>query len=442
MLLAAVTFVSGAARAADPVSELEVQHEAAVAALKSPPTTGLLITEVPPESAAAAAGMRGGDILTEFQGTRVTTLQGLTELVAEAVARRLEKAALSEKVTARVHREGRDLTLLVPRDVLGIRAVEVRAGVPGPRNPPPNPRGALALDWKAVLQTLRAEAADGPAAFRLFERTDLRIGGAPSGRAAASAVEEWTGWQLCTIKPEGEDVLTGTIERHQIVSVDAPADTQPAPATERSAFTFRLRLGDFKALPAFVLEETSARYPVPTDLENSQVVTSAARRGDILLAQIGTATGDQAPPSGAGERREVSAPLSAIPQAALPWVAAALPHTQGDALGLYLLSPRDLLPRPGYVLVTSGKQPLPPDPAFVDPPATAPASVAATAAAPTCWRVDLMLCGVVIESYWFSDQRRLLCVQTPGPQSIIARRIASARTAALPLERKPAKPNP
>ena len=100
------------------------------------------------------------------------------------------------------------------------------------------------------------------------------------------------------------------------------------------------------------------------------------------------------------------------------------------------------MPRPGYVLVTGGKQPLPADPAAMDAPATVPAPVPATAAAPTYWRVDLMLCGVVIESYWFSDQRRLLCVQTQGPQSIVARRVDNAKTAALPLERKPAKPNP
>jgi hypothetical protein len=436
LIVIAAAFLSGPARADDPAADLETQHQAAVAILNKPPISGVLITEVQPESAAAAAGMRGGDILTEYQGTRVTTLRGLTELVAEAVARRLEKAALSEHVTARVHRGERELTLLLPRDILGIRAVEVRAGVPGPRNPPPNPRGTLALDWKTVLQTLRAEGAEGPAAFRTFERTDLHPG------AVSSVVEDWTGWELCTLKPEGEDALAGSIERFQIVSADSPIATQPALATERATFTFRLRLGDYTSLPAFLLEETSAYYPAPTGLENSHVVASATRRGDTLQALIGTATGDNAPPPAAGERHEIPAPLNAIPQAALPWVAAALPQSRGDALGMYLLSTRDLLPRPGYVLVTCGKQPLLADPAALDAPSTGPASAPGTAAVPAAWRVDLMLCGVVIESYWFSDQRRLLCVQTPGPQSIIARRVDNAKTAALPLERKPAKQNP
>ena len=47
-----------------------------------------------------------------------------------------------------------------------------------------------------------------------------------------------------------------------------------------------------------------------------------------------------------------------------------------------------------------------------------------------------MHCGIVIESYWFTDQRRLLCVETLGPQSVIARRAENAKSAALPQEKK------
>jgi hypothetical protein len=59
-----------------------------------------------------------------------------------------------------------------------------------------------------------------------------------------------------------------------------------------------------------------------------------------------------------------------------------------------------------------------------------------------------MHCGIVIESYWFSDDRRLLCIQTQGVQSLISRRVESAKIAATPMERIPASrpsslsPNP
>jgi hypothetical protein len=46
--------------------------------------------------------------------------------------------------------------------------------------------------------------------------------------------------------------------------------------------------------------------------------------------------------------------------------------------------------------------------------------------------VDLMHCGVVVESYWFDDQRRLLGVQTHGPQSVMARRVENVNQATSP----------
>jgi hypothetical protein len=435
--LAVLAILAGGARADDSAADLEAQHQAALAVLNNPPLTGLLITEVEPESAAAGAGMRGGDILTEYHGTRVTTLQTLTELVADALARRLEGAAVGNDVLARVRRGDRELILVLPRAILGLRLIEVKAGVPGPRNPPPNLRGTLDMDWKAVLQTSRTEGAQGPAAFRTFERSDPRPDGPSSGTLP---VEEWTGWELCTIEPVGEDGIVGSIERHHLVPSAAPLSAGgPPPATERTTFTFRLRLGDYKTLPAFVLEEVAARYPATTGLETARVVATATRRGETLQTTSGTAADDNAAPAG-GAPHEIAAPLNAIPQSALPWVAAALPQAPGDALAVYLLSIRDLLPRPGYVLATRGRQPMPADPDAGEAPATA--SAPATAAAPIGWRVDLMLCGVVLESYWFSDRRGLLCVETFGPQSIVVRRVDNAKTAATPLERKlpPRKP--
>jgi hypothetical protein len=48
------------------------------------------------------------------------------------------------------------------------------------------------------------------------------------------------------------------------------------------------------------------------------------------------------------------------------------------------------------------------------------------------WRVDLVHLGVIIESYWFSDDRQLLCIQSQGVQSNVSYRAASLRAASLP----------
>jgi hypothetical protein len=417
------------ALAADPVADLEAQYQSALAVLNKPPITGILIAEVQPESAAAAAGMRAGDILTEYDGIHVTTLQALTEQVSETVALRIKEDAAGKAVLARVRRGNQEVSLQLHREVLGVRALEVQAGVPGPRNPPPNPRGTLDLDWKSLVQTLRTDRLSDPAAFRLFDRTD------------ATAQEDWIGWELCTLAPTGDNALAGAIDIHHLLPASPePANVSQVP-TERSAFTFRLQLGDFKTAPAFVLEEATERYAGAAGQENAKIFASTKRLGEKLQTTIALATGDNVPDASAGEHHENAAPLNAIPQAALPWIAAAMPHGQGDALALNLLSIRDFLPRPGYVLATRGKQPLPPEPGpeltaamalIPSPPETAPAAAG--------WRVDLMHCGVIVESYWCTDQRRVLCVQTQGPQSLIARRVESAEIAAKPLERTAAPP--
>jgi hypothetical protein len=57
------------------------------------------------------------------------------------------------------------------------------------------------------------------------------------------------------------------------------------------------------------------------------------------------------------------------------------------------------------------------------------------------WQVDLLFCGVVMESYWYSDERQLLAIQSQGTQSLMARRVASAKIAATPMISK-APPRP
>jgi hypothetical protein len=123
-------------------------------------------------------------------------------------------------------------------------------------------------------------------------------------------------------------------------------------------------------------------------------------------------------------------------QPAVPLVAAALPHEPDAALALHLLSVRDLLPRPGYVLVARGRQPVPGGTS----PATAPGGPPATAPGGGAWRVDLMHCGTVIESYWFTDARRLAFIRAEGPPPILSRRTDPADASRPAEPRPPAAP--
>ena len=174
LCMAVLLAAAGSALAVDPVADIESQYQTVLEALKHPVTTGVLVTEVGAESAAAAGGMRGGDIIVEYYGNKTTTLEALREQVAEAVAIHLNddsrgQAALVQQACGRA--AGATLAT-ASGSPWGSRAVEVQAGVPGPRNPPPNQRGTLKLDWEPALQTFAEERNSGGAAFRSFERDD------------------------------------------------------------------------------------------------------------------------------------------------------------------------------------------------------------------------------------------------------------------------------
>jgi hypothetical protein len=413
-------------RAADPVADIEAQYQQVLAILKRPSTTGILVTEVLPESAAAAGtegGIHAGDIITSYYGTRVADLATLRAQVAEAIAHRVADEA-TNRVVVRLRRGIDDVVLQVPREALGIRCLEVQAGVAGPRNPPPNLRGTLKLDWAPFLDSLRHTNAD--AILRTVEREfppPATQPGPSIGPAAAPVPNEtWVGWQTWEFRPDaggaGPTERFGISATLRIFSID-PTVENPTPVV--STFTFHLWMGDYSTTPAFLLDTASVHYPVSSGRE---VIASATRVGEMLRTEMATAQADTGRTAPVGEHHNVPVSLDAIIQAAIPIIAAGMPHEADNVLPVHLVSVRDFLPRPGYVLATRGEMPMPAAP-------TGSVLHPKPGVADLAWRVDLMHCGVVIESYWFSDMRRLLCIESGGGGGGVGGSTVSRRVARL-----------
>ncbi|MDR3090860.1 MAG: trypsin-like peptidase domain-containing protein [Clostridiales bacterium] len=69
------------------------------------PSTGLYVSEVVPGSGAAEGGVRSGDLITEFNGSRVETQDQLTEAIS--------KTAVGETAALTLYRNGADRTTTV-----------------------------------------------------------------------------------------------------------------------------------------------------------------------------------------------------------------------------------------------------------------------------------------------------------------------------------------
>jgi hypothetical protein len=275
--------------------------------------------------------------------------------------------------------------------------VEVDAGVPLAGNPAPSPRGTLKMAWDDLINH-QITTADGDSAyFRLNEV------------AATPGETLWTGWQHRTMAVANE-ALTGELDQYH---------TDPADAMGRiiasETVKFRLRTGDYLSEPAFVLESMDVSI---NNGDGSRRDLRGQRAGILFRAQT-TLTMPQRIVGPA--KLAPTAPLAAIPPAAVPLVAAALPHEKNAALALSLLSIRDALSRPGYLLIARGRQAIRPE-----------------KNAPLGWRVELLHCGVIVDTYSFNDQRRLLQIDTPAGTTTIARRVASQEEASTPAAPAPA----
>lgn len=115
----------GAARAietaslTDPDPDVRAAASAALVA-RNPPASGYLITGTVPDSQAAAAGLRAGDILMTYDGTRVTSRRALLGAARDG--------AEGKPVPVVVLRDGAEVTVLVNPGRLGVYGRGVQAG--------------------------------------------------------------------------------------------------------------------------------------------------------------------------------------------------------------------------------------------------------------------------------------------------------------------------
>jgi hypothetical protein len=370
--------------------DVDAQYETVLAEMKHPPATGILVTEVGAESAAGAAGLQAGDIIFHYAGSDVHELQALRQAVADTFASHVAGDA-ANNVLLGVHRSGQNVLLQVPRQPLGIRAVEVEAGVPVQGNPAPSPRGTITLAWDDVVKQQITTAEGDSAFFRLNE-----VGGKPGETL-------WTGWQRRAMTVAHEAIV-GELDQYH---TDPEEGTGAIVASE--IVKFRLRVGDYVSEPAFVLESMDVTL---NNGDGSRREITGKRAGVLFRAENTLTTLQRI----VGPAKISNpAPIGAIPSAAIPLVAAAMPQEKGAALTVSLLSYRDGVSRPGYVLVARGQQALRPE-----------------KDAPLAWRVELIHCGVIVDTYWFNDQRRLLQVDSPSGTITIARRVGSLADASVP----------
>jgi hypothetical protein len=284
--------------------------------------------------------------------------------------------------------------LQVPREPLGIRAIEVEAALPAPLNPPISPRGFLVMAWDQLRNLQNAGGDLGQDVFlRNVEGDGL-----------------WLGWQKRTAQPVAEDALSGAVAVYHIV-----IDGDQAGVARSENVSYRLRIGDYNTMPPFVLESVE----VTNNPGDGRVITTVGRRTGAVLrseTEITTIARIEGP-----IKMQRECPPGSIVPSAVGLVAAAMPQQKDAVIPLHLMSVRDLVARPGYVLASRGKQALP---------------GTGTELVGQAWRVDLFHCGVIIESYWFSDQRRLLRIDSLSGTPIVSRRVPTEQEAKSSVEER------
>ncbi|MFP5374205.1 MAG: Do family serine endopeptidase [Gammaproteobacteria bacterium] len=158
-------------------------------ALGLPDARGALVNQVLPDTPAARAGVRPGDVIRSFNGTRVDAWSDLPPMVGALPP--------GTRVTLEVQREGRTRELRMVLDELDERAAAAPAAAPSPPATHRNPLGIVGEDLdEAARRRLGLEPGEGVAIARVeglaARRAGLRpgdvilsVGNRPVGSARA-----------------------------------------------------------------------------------------------------------------------------------------------------------------------------------------------------------------------------------------------------------------
>jgi len=326
---------------------IEQRVRTVLAAMRSPAANGVLITELGSAaggSMAAEAEAREGDIITHYQGRRVNTFEELREAVAEAIASKETNPNVAEKVLLGVKRGEKELVLQVRRGPLGLRGVNAQAGVRLEPNPVATPRGEYKLHW-----------------------TDV-----PAVQNELLAPDDKRTW----LRVERDGKLIA-VESLQLMVMEGGV--------------FQLQVGQY-----VIAEDGEATSPAITTVRFG---AEAERGPAMFVSQARFEFGDSRLVVRKGSAFKLDSTVEptrneAVPAAALPMIAAALPQRADVAVPVSVFSVDDVKTRAGYMLVTRGEQKL---------------------GEKKAWQVDLLLFGVPIERYWLSAAREILRVDVlPG----------------------------
>ena len=326
-------------------AELEARYTAILVALKNPPATGILIAELGPYSAGARAGLRPGDVVTEYDGTKLDNRADANraEMLRVAVAKAIgesERPWANPQVALIVKRAGKTVVINADRQPLGLRALAVEAGVGLPPNPPATSRGSFALEWTPSGGWYHVGDVTGPDGAEQQEFAVVR--------------------QVATLT-----VATRVINAGGKIVADAQAATIRMNVSDRTTtygvtldqFTYRDELADVSAM-----------------CKAGMVKGTIVRRLTDIKQQL--------------ERPTLP---EAICSLAVPSLAAALPQKENIVLPLAVIDELDLQTRMGYALETRGK-----------------ATMTIASEARDGFSVRLWHFGQVEATYFFSPQRELI----------------------------------
>jgi len=138
-------------------------------ALGLPDARGALVNQVLPDTPAAKAGVRPGDVIRSFNGTRVDTWSDLPPMVGALPP--------GTRVTLEVLRDGRTRDLRMVLDELDERAATAPAAAPSPPATHRNPLGIVGEDLDdATRRSLGLEPGEGVAIARVEGLAARRAG--------------------------------------------------------------------------------------------------------------------------------------------------------------------------------------------------------------------------------------------------------------------------